>query len=65
VASLAPHRVGLPQAQGLWDQLVRSPGTSPPTANTCYLRGKACRPPADGGDPHAVVAILTINYSSH
>jgi hypothetical protein len=65
----------------------------PPTASTCFLRGKAGRPKdegwsrtihyelssmarvdyqhheefviADGGDPHPVVAILTINYRSH
>jgi hypothetical protein len=86
-------RVGVRQAQELWDHLAHSPGTSPPIANTCFLRGKAGRPKgegwsrtihyelssmarvdyqyheefltADGGDPHPVVAILTINYSSH
>ena len=86
-------RIGIQQAQEFWDHLAMAPGSSPPTANTTLLRGKAGQPIGDGwsrtvhyelssmaranyqynnayrtrpdGDPHPVVAILTIDYSSH
>lgn len=86
-------RVGLQQAQELWDHLAHQPGTPPDTARTCFLKGKPGRPRAEGwsrtvhyevssmarvnyqyhsdyvtspdGDPHPVVAILTIDFSSH
>ena len=86
-------RVGLQQAQELWDHLAQCPGERPPTASSCILRGKAGMPKGPGwsrtthyelssmarvdyqynnsyrvcddGDAHAVVAILTMNYSSH
>ncbi|HWE88726.1 MAG TPA: hypothetical protein VG317_04605 [Pseudonocardiaceae bacterium] len=86
-------RVGLQQAQELWDHLAQTPGKPPMTANSCILRGRAGRPKGPGwsrtvhfevssmaridyqhhdeyttnadGDPHPVVAILTINFSSH
>ncbi|MFC9250051.1 hypothetical protein [Amycolatopsis thailandensis] len=86
-------RVGLQQAEQLWDHLAHNPGRPPAIGSTCYLRGKAGKPQGDGwsrtvhyelssmarvdfqfhdkfdqgadGDEHPVVAILTINYSSH
>lgn len=87
------ERVGLQQAQELWDHLAASPGVPAPTANTVILKGKAGLPKGTGwsrtvhyevssmarvnyqfndsfqttpnGDPHPVVAILSIDYSSH
>lgn len=86
-------RVGIQQAQELWDHLAHGPAKLPATAGTCFLRGRAGRPKGpgwsrtihyevtskarvdyqyhdryttcDGGDEYPVVAILTINYSSH
>jgi hypothetical protein len=86
-------RVGLQQAQELWDHLAFAACEKPPKASTCFLRGKAGTPKGPGWsrtihyelssmarvdyqyndgfctkpgkDPHPVVAILTINYSSH
>jgi len=86
-------RVGLQQAQELWDHLAQDPANPPPTAATCFLKGKAGKPRAEGwsrtvhyevtskarvnyqycdrffttpeADPHPIVAILTIDYSSH
>lgn len=87
------ERVGLQGAQELWDHISQKPGSQPPTANTCILRGSAGKPMGEGWsrtihyevsssgrvdyqfndafcggefvDPHPVVAIMTINYSSH
>lgn len=87
------ERVGLQQAEELWDHLASTPGEAPPTANTCILRGKAGKPQGAGwsktihyelsskarvnyqfnptfkthpeGDAHPVVAMLTIDYTSH
>jgi len=86
-------RVGIQQAQELWDHLAQTPTEMPATASTCFLRGKAGLPQGPGwsrtihyevtskarvdyqfhnafvteagGDPHQVVAILTVNFSSH
>lgn len=86
-------RVGLQQAQELWDHLAQHPARAPSTGRSCFLRGKAGKPQAPGwsrtihyelssmarvdyqyndayrtspgGDPHPVVAILTVNCSSH
>jgi hypothetical protein len=86
-------RVGLQQAQQLWDHLARSPGDKSPIASTTILRGEAGKPWGPGwsrtvhyeasssvrvdyqyndryrtfeeGDPHCVVAILTISFGSH
>ena len=86
-------RVGMQQAQEVWDHLANSPGEPPATASTCFLRGKAGRPHGTGwsrtihyevssmarinyqykddyktspdADPHRVVAVLSIDFSSH
>lgn len=86
-------RVGLQQAQQLWDHLSQVPGGQSGIAATCILRGKAGKPLGPGwsrtvhyeltgsaradyqfhdayqvdgeGDPHPVVAILTLNFGSH
>lgn len=88
-----PERVGLAAAQDFWDHVAATPGTPPPTASTCILRGKAGLPQGNGwsrtihyelssmarinyqfndayttapdGDPHRVVAVLSIDFSSH
>lgn len=87
------ERVGVQQAQQLWDHLSHSPGSPTALAGTSFLKGAAGRPKGPGwsktihyelssmarvnyqyhnsykttpeGDEHRVVAILTINYSSH
>jgi hypothetical protein len=87
------ERVGIQQAQQLWDHLSQSPGSPTALASTSFLKGKPGRPQGPGwsktihyelssmarvnyqfhnsytttrqGDEHRVVAILTINYSSH
>lgn len=86
-------RVGLQQAQQLWDHLSQTPGQPSPIANITILKGTAGKPNGPGwsrthhyevtgsarvdcqyndkfktepaGDEHRVVAILTVNYSSH
>lgn len=86
-------RVGLQQAQQLWDHLATKPGAPTALASTCILRGRAGDPKGPGwsrtvhyevtsmarvnyqfndnyrngpdDDKHRVVAILTIDYSSH
>lgn len=87
------NRVGLQQAQQLWDHIASSPGAHSPLASTTILRGRAGDPKGPGwsrtghyevgsmarvnyqfndhfrtstdGDEHRVVAILTIDYTSH
>ena len=86
-------RVGLQQAQQLWDHISQTPGKPSAIADIVILRGTAGKPIANGwsrtyhyeitgaaranyqfnnayrvtdeGDPHPVVAILTLDYSSH
>lgn len=86
-------RIGLQQAQEFWDHLALDPGSPPPTASTCVLKGKAGNPQGSGwsrtihyelsskargnyqfhdefqtspaGDKHRVVAVLTLDFSSH
>jgi hypothetical protein len=88
-----PDRVGVQQAQQLWDHLASNPGRPSPIASTTVLKGEAGRPKGPGwsrtihyevsssarvdyqycdeyrtsptGDPHKVVAILTISFGSH
>lgn len=87
------ERVGLEAAQEFWDYVATSPGSIPPTASTCVLRGRAGLPQGPGwsktihyelssmarvnfqyndayktfeeGDAHRIVAVLSLDYSSH
>jgi hypothetical protein len=41
-------RVGLQNAREFWDHVAHDPGSQPPIANTCILRGRAGKPMGDG-----------------
>ncbi|WP_285501900.1 hypothetical protein [Actinokineospora sp. NBRC 105648] len=61
-------RVGLDQAQELWDHLANRPGQKPDTAGSCFLRGKFGRPQGVGWSRtihYELSSMARVDYQYH
>lgn len=62
------RRVGLQQAQQLWDHLAAMPGTTSGVASTTILRGRAGRPQGPGWSRtvhYEVTGAARVDYQYH